>query len=145
MPRLTIAIGLPGAGKSTWFEQRGIRAVSLEPIRELLTEDPHDQSAQVDSIRILQAVISSRLQRGLDTAIDATNTSARSRSRLIQIARRHGATIEAVYFATPLDTCIRRNDKRTIGRVPADRMLDMAGKINPPSITEGFSSIIRPV
>jgi len=43
---ITLAVGLPGSGKSTYFARRGIQPLCSDTIRLWLLDDETDQSAQ---------------------------------------------------------------------------------------------------
>ena len=142
MTRLTLAVGLPGAGKSTWFRRQGIKPVSTDAIRELLTGDPHDQSAQDEVTGVLVDVVGHRLYRHIDTYIDATNTVANARRLFIDIAKRHRVPIDALLFDTPGETCLARNQQRTVGEVPEATMLAIMEQFERPTLAEGFDGIV---
>ena len=143
MTRLTLAVGLPGAGKSTWFARHGIKPVSTDTIRELLTGHPHDQSAQDEVTAILVDIIGHRLYRHIDTYIDATNTVARARRLFIDVAKLHaGVEVHALVFDTLYATCRSRNASRTSGYVPASTLLAMHAQFERPTLAEGFDEIV---
>lgn len=136
-----IAIGLPGAGKSTWFEKRSIRPLSSDELRILLADNVDEQGFQEDIFRALRFLLQLRLDMGRPvTYIDATNLLAAHRRDFIDIARRHGCKVEALYFKVGLDVCLGRNNGRG-RRVPEEVMRAMAEALEPPSFEEGFSRI----
>ncbi len=139
---LTLAVGLPGAGKSTWFARHGIKPVSTDAIRELLTGDPQDQIAQDEATELLLFVARARLERGVDTYVDATNTVARARARFVQLAGRQGVTVRALLFDTLGETCLARNEQRTVGKVPDATMVAMMEQFERPTLAEGFDQIL---
>ncbi len=142
MTRLTLAVGLPGAGKSTWFARHGIKPVSTDTIRELLTGDPHDQRAQDEVTELLLYVVRARIERGVDTYVDATNTVARARWRLIEITGRPLTRSTALVFDTPYATCMARNEFRNAGKVPRATMIAMQQQFERPTLAEGFDEIV---
>lgn len=74
------------------------------------------------------------------TYIDATNLTPRERHPYFKLAAEFDASIEAIFFDVPAGECIRRNRLR--GRVvPDDVILNMAGRLVPPSEREGFARI----
>ncbi len=142
MTRLTLAVGLPGAGKSTWFARQGIKPVSRDTINELLTGYPHDQSAQDEVTALLIQVVGARLSRGMDTYVDATNTVARARRRFVAVAELHRVPIRALLFDTLGETCLARNEQRTVGKVPEAAMLRIMTMFERPTLAEGFDEIL---
>ena len=141
--RVILAIGLPGAGKSTWFARHGIRPLSSDAMRILLSDDEDNQTIHMQVFEALRYLLVKRLQLGAkQTHLDATNLTRLHRRPFIELALRYGAKVEAVWFATPLEACLERNAGRE-RRVPEDVMHAMAAAFEPPSEEEGFTRIER--
>jgi predicted kinase len=147
-----LAIGLPGAGKSTYFAHKGIVPLSSDLIRELLYDNAGDQRHPEWVFAVLRDLLRHRLAAGAQTTyIDATNLSRYLRRSFLQIAREFGCAAEALYFDVPLEICLERNRKRGsvlagAGRdarvVPEDVLRRMARRLEPPTREEGFSRIV---
>ncbi len=140
-PRIVLAVGLPGAGKSTWLARLGEHPISSDAIRLQLADDETDQTIHGPVFATMRYLLRRRiqLQRPL-TYIDATNLTRRDRKPFIKLARENGCEIEALYFDIPLEICKARNKGR--GRVVPEHALDlMAAKLVPPSIEEGFTRV----
>lgn len=139
--RIILGVGLPGSGKSTYFQKLGVHPISSDAIRLQLADDETDQTIHGPVFATMRYLLRQRirLQRPV-TYIDATNISRKDRKPFIRIARQHRCEIEAVYFDVPVEVCKQRNSMR--GRVVPEHALDlMAAKLVPPSIEEGFSRI----
>lgn len=138
-----MAIGLPGAGKSTWFAEQGVRPLSSDAMRILLSGDEDNQTIHMEVFETLRYLVVKRLQLGMPaTYVDATNLTRVHRRPFLRLASRHGARAEALWFATPLEVCLERNAKRE-RRVPEDVMRAMAEQFEEPSLDEGFAHIER--
>jgi predicted kinase len=147
-----LAIGLPGAGKSTYFARKGIVPLASDLIRELLYDNAGDQRHPEWVFAVLRDLLRHRLAAGAQTTyIDATNLSRYLRRSFLQIAREFGCAAEALYFDVPLEVCLERNRKR--GRalagsardarvVPEDVLRRMARRLEPPTREEGFARIV---
>ena len=150
--KVVLAIGLPGAGKSTYFAQKGIVPLSSDLIRELLYDNAADQRHPEWVFAALRELLRRRLAAGVETTyIDATNLTRFFRRSFIQIAREFGCAAEAIFFDVPLEVCLERNRKRknvSAGPardarvVPEDVLRRMSQRVEPPAREEGFSRIV---
>jgi predicted kinase len=131
--KIVIAVGLPGSGKSTWFKKLGVHPISSDAIRAELTGDEGNQTVNRQVFPRMRAL----LNQAQDIAyIDATNLTRRDRKQWFK----PGAEMEAVYFDVPLEICKARNAARH-RNVPEHILDQMAAKLIPPSIEEGFSKV----
>jgi predicted kinase len=122
---LLVLIGASGAGKSTLAATwPASQVLSLDAMREAVSDDPGDQDASDDAVAALHLILEARMARRRFTVIDATNVTASARLPLIAAAKRHNMPVIAVMVATPAPVCVERQGSRPANRtVPADTVL----------------------
>jgi predicted kinase len=139
MSNLTVLVGIPGCGKTTWattFRPFGYKSpyahISSDAIREELTGDVNSQERNDEVFNLFRERIRQALGMGVDVIADATHLTSRSRDETRALARKPGAAlgapadiVHAVVFANPMQA-LRQN--RTRDRVVPEhvmfRMLD---------------------
>lgn len=144
MCRIVITVGLPGSGKSTYLKRRGVNAISSDEIRHLIADDSEDQSIHARVFATIRYLIRQRIAVGRAvTYVDATHLTRWERRPYVRLARKYGCQVEAIFFNVPVETCVRRNQRR--GRVvPEEVIRAMAELMEPPTVGEGLARILIP-
>lgn len=111
-------------------------------MRLLLSDDANNQSIPHQVFAALRDLLRRRLELGRPvTYIDATNLAPWERRPYVLLAHLYGAETEALFFDTPLDICIARNRARDRA-VPTEVIRELAGRLVPPNVGEGFAKIV---
>jgi predicted kinase len=134
-PEVAILVGLPGAGKSTFYRQR-LAATHRHVSKDLLKNAGNKQARQ-------DALVRQALGAGQSVAVDNTNVSPAERAAVIVIARELGARVVAHYVEATTREAITRNERREEknGRVPKVAIFTCAKRLVPPSLAEGFDAL----
>jgi predicted kinase len=112
---LVVAIGPPGAGKSTWLAGRFPvdQLFGFDMFRRMLTSgDVLDQGSTSAAAVMLRELIDFRMATRRTTVVDATNVDWDRREGLRYAASMNGRPAVAVMFHTPLEVCLERNRGR---------------------------------
>ena len=156
MPKCTILVGVPGSGKSTWFDKNKTAtmvSISTDNIIEFMGSlfgFTYDQIFS-DSIKLADKIMWKRLEwnaeRSNDVVIDRTNLTAKSRKKFIDYLKPYGYEFEAVVFPLPgtvefsEEEWFRRLDSRQGKTIPNAVLASMVNSAQMPTEEEGFTKI----
>ncbi|XXF76801.1 ATP-binding protein [Myxococcaceae bacterium GXIMD 01537] len=131
---LVLFIGLQGAGKSSFFQER-FAGTHAHISKDLWPKARHRERRQ-------RRLIGEALDAGRSVVVDNTNPSADVRAPLIELGRRHGARIVGYYFESDVEACRERNALRPEAkRVPDVGLFATLKLLERPRYTEGFDAL----
>ena len=125
-----VFIGLPGAGKSTFWKQRFFDT-HLRINRDQLRTAPRERA-------LIEVCLNARIR----FALDNTSPTRMVRAPFITRAKAADFRVHAFYFEPDFDASFGRNARRKgQARVPIVALKSIAKTLQRPSFDEGFSSI----
>lgn len=153
---LWIGIGVPGAGKSTYFKNfkmfDWVKYVSRNEICFALIGDEDEYFSKETMVFdiYVQSIVKGLKDPKITVVIaDATHLNPASRYKLLKaIKKRLDPSIHfdkvGFFFHDTLDDCLERNEKRqgTRAYVPRDAIKRMFRQLSMPNYTEDFASIV---
>ena len=141
MQRIILMVGLPGCGKSTWLERRGITPLSSDWVRLVLADKMTDQTIHARVFQTLRYLLRHRIAIGRpETYVDATHLTPEERLPYIpdraSVRMRGGGGL-----LRRAAGCVPRAESRPQRIVPDEAMQAMAAKLKPPRVEEGFTRV----
>ena len=151
MPKCIILVGVPGSGKSTWFDKNKTATtapISSDNTIEFLAglygftySDIFSETIQF-ATKVMEKQLVWNAERGNDVVIDRTNMTAWSRKKFIDILKPYGYEFECVVFPTPEpEEWKRRLDSRPGKTIPQEAIDRMVKGYDVPTEKEGFKKI----
>lgn len=122
MPTLTLLMGLPGVGKTTWATANAPGQVLCSTDR-LRTDRGLTEAGVVAYLNALRSKAERSLAAGQSVVVDACNVRRSERSRWLGVARKHRAVARLVVLHAPLQMLLDVQRDRTHG-VGEVEMLD---------------------
>lgn len=126
--QLVVFIGLQAAGKSSFYRDRFFAThvrINLDMLKTRHREG---------------LLVAACLEAGQPFVVDNTNVSRSERKVYMEAARARGYACVGYYFRSLVEECRGRNRGR-IGEVPDRAILGMAGRLERPSVAEGFDEL----
>jgi predicted kinase len=130
-PECVILVGLPGAGKSTFYRDRFVSHVHI-------SKDAYSGNKQARQ----DAALREALAQGRSSVVDNTHVTVEERAEVIAIAREFGARVVGYYIEATTREAVARNEQR-MGKekVPKVAIFTRAKRLVPPALAEGFDEL----
>jgi predicted kinase len=125
-----ILMGIQGAGKSTFYQQRFAEShlrISLDLLKTRQRE---------------RALLQTSLAGAQKFVVDNTNVVSADRAVYIEAARHAGYRVIGYFFDVPLRDALRRNAQRPAGaKIPVPAVIGTLKRLQRPEFTEGFDEL----
>jgi predicted kinase len=132
-PECVILVGLPGAGKTTFYRQR-------YPSHDHISKDTLPSTGNKQAKQ--DAALRRALAAGRPVIVDNTSVSPAERAAIIAIAREFDARIVGYYVEATTREAVSRNETRTgRAKVPKVAIFTCAKRLVPPALHEGFDEL----
>lgn len=144
MARLDIMVGIPGSGKTSYALNNLITSDTIYLSSDDTRKRMYGFESQTHNAEVFASMekdMVKALEKGKHVVYDATNLHKKRRIKLIQIAKKYKAEVNAYLCCTPINTILERNITRTERKIPRDKLLLMIQSIEPPMYYEGFDNI----
>jgi len=133
MAEAVIFIGLQGAGKTTYFNEK-FAQTHVHVSRDVQKTAPRKA-----------AVMDECLKSGRSFVIDDTNATRASRAAYVRNAKAAGFRVIGYFFDIPVRTAIGRNNYRKDKKpIPVPAILRTSKQLEKPSVEEGFDEVRHP-
>jgi predicted kinase len=134
VPECVVLIGLPGAGKTSFYRER-FAGTHDHVSKDLLRNNRKPSRRQ-------ELLIDDALGRGRSVVIDNVHAQASTRAPAIAAARRHHAEVVAYFFPVAVADALRRNRARAgRARVPDVAIFAARKRFELPRLDEGFDRL----
>ena len=129
MSKVYILQGLPASGKTTWavdFIKKNSNAVRVnkDELRIMTFAGQWEREKEDFILEVRDFIIINALTSFKDVVVDDTNLKEKHINRISEVAKEYGSGVEILFFDTPLEECIKRNEERE-AKVPEKVIRDM--------------------
>ncbi|HEU0093878.1 MAG TPA: AAA family ATPase [Vicinamibacteria bacterium] len=136
MTEVAILIGLPGAGKTSFFQAR-LSPTHVHVSKDVIGHGRDVSRRQLDEVR-------KALRAGSSVAVDNTNPTVADRAPILALGREMGARVVAYLLdTTPREAAARNRSRVGKGRVPDVAVFVTSKRLQPPTAAEGFDAVYR--
>ena len=144
MIRFIMAVGLPGSGKSTVYQNSfsDCEYVSSDAIREEVFGDVNDQSHNAEVFEIMMKRTREYLKNGRDVFYDATNLSTKRRIGFLKEISHFENVVKFCALVVPPIEIVKEQNAKRDRKVPEYVINRMFKSFDMPHKSEGWDDII---
>lgn len=136
MTELAILVGLPGSGKTTFF-QAHLASTHVHVSKDLMGGARDKDRRQLEQT-------GQALRAGHSVAVDNINGRRADRAPLIALARERGARVVAYALDTSVkESLVRNRSREGRARVPDVAVFVASKRLEAPTSAEGFDAVYR--
>jgi predicted kinase len=143
--KVFVLVGLPRSGKSTLVKlvnekNPSIVLVSADKLRKKIYGQQFYDNGEPIVWAVRKYMLMSLLENNQCIIIDETNTTIDRRMNIIELAKKYGYEIHAIFIDTLKDICIDRAKKTGYDNI-IPIIEGQSSRLQPPIKQEGFNSI----
>lgn len=142
-PTLTVLIGLPRAGKTTFLKsfKTDQVTISADNFRQLMYGHRFYANGEGMMWATRDICLKILMQQHVSIIVDETNITVAHRAKLIKLAKDNGYHTGAIWIDTDPVICAARADNTDQADLKAI-IAEMHAKLQPPEYAEGFDKIV---
>lgn len=135
-PGVTIMVGLPKSGKTTYVENKfkgSYPIICADQLRKIIYNRDFWEDGEDLVWGIRKVMLRTLFEQGVSMVVDETNLSKVRRANIIKLARSYDYFVDIIYINTPKEECIRRaNAEKAYNMIEViERMSGTFEKITP--------------
>ena len=144
MAKLTIMVGFPRSGKSTWIEENkgDSIVVEIDWIRNNILGNSYHKASEPALWLVADSTTRICLGQGRDVILDGINLHSFVRAKYIELAKSMDCEVECAWVNTSMAICMNRNTKSDDAqKLSPEALYSMRDSFHPPTEGEGFSNV----
>lgn len=146
-PSILVLCGPAACGKSTFARRhfRPTQIISSDWARALVSDDERDQRFNAQAFALVHFLVEQRLTVNRLCVVDSTALTSQARKDLLDLARKCQVPSTVIVFNVPLETCVKRDEKRerSVGVAIVERQYEAFVQAKGTIRQEGFDHVVE--